>query len=161
MIEKLNWWLHFRLSHMRHASPCLQLLASWQAIKVCRDWVSMQGGQAAHLALGRAHGSVLNDKAVVKLLHLGPRVLDGHALAGWQALWGRLHVCIRVSSPGHFPEGAWQSTASQLSSFKEPTRMQHIFSLGLKMCQAHHSSHAQLYSRMSLRRAHRAGAASS
>lgn len=40
------------------------------------------GSRAAHLALGGAHGGVLDDEAVVKLLHLGARVLDGHALAG-------------------------------------------------------------------------------
>ena len=42
----------------------------------------MQDSQAAHLALSGAHGSLLDDEAVVELLHLGPRVLDGHALAG-------------------------------------------------------------------------------
>jgi hypothetical protein len=41
----------------------------------------MQIAQAAHLALGQAHVSVLDDEAIVKLLHLGPRMLDGHALA--------------------------------------------------------------------------------
>jgi hypothetical protein len=68
----------------------------------------MQIAQAAHLALGRAHVGVLNDEAIVKLLHLGPRMLDGHALA--TRLLSCCHCACTTSCEDLMP--AWQCVQS-------------------------------------------------